>query len=92
VKGLHFASEDKVRELGGVHGSIKTGVFHYEKKKNDAKECVKYWYKDPSEEFVSSMESIMNVTPLIQRRLNGLITVPAVIMPMLNSASSPRAS
>jgi len=60
VKGPHFATEDKVRILGGAYINMKTGVSHYEKKKGEAKERVKYWYKDASEEFLSSIESIMN--------------------------------
>ena len=59
--GLKFASRDKVRSLGGAHSSIHADVYHYDKKKKgEVKETVKYWYKDPSSEFVDSVESIVN--------------------------------
>ena len=62
--GLEFASEGKLRKLGGAHVNIHADVYFYEKKAGEVRECVKYWYKDPAEEFVSSVESIINAQEL----------------------------
>jgi hypothetical protein len=58
--GLQFAPEDKIRKLGGAHVKITTDVIHYEKTTGEVKECIKFWYKDPSEEFINSVETIVN--------------------------------
>ena len=36
-------------------------VYYHEKNKGEVKENIRYWYKNPSDEFVVSVESMINI-------------------------------
>ena len=62
---IHYTSEGKVRKLGGAHVNIHADVYFHEKKAGEVRVCVKYWYKNPSDEFVSSVgSSLINAQEL----------------------------